>query len=121
MEKRAVLSSQREKLISRFKYDLLTVNIRAIEESIRCYSNVIAIEKKKLADTAHGQVPLPKSLVDLLQAVTARQSNMIKRAQLITKHKVSFFEQAPTVTEEEIEQQQQQVTGDNMTVGAIHV
>jgi len=120
VEKRTALVSQREKIISRCKYDLLTVNIQAIEESVRTYGNMIANEKKKLTDSAHGQVPLPKYLVDLLHAITARQSNIIKRAQLITKHKLPFFGQAPTVTEEEIEQQEQ-VTGDNMTVGAINV
>lgn len=111
-EKRVALSSQRERTISRFKYDLLANQLSTIEEIIRTHSLVITKEKKKLTEAAHGQLPLPKSLVDILQAIAARQSNIIKRAQLIIKQKVSFFDHAPTVTE-----QVDQVTGDS-TVGA---
>ena len=90
-DKRATLSSQREKTISRFKYDRMAINISTLEETIRSYVKMIADEKKKLIDSAHGQVPLPKLLVNILNAIAARQSNISKRAQTITKHKLTFF------------------------------
>lgn len=110
---RDTLLTQHEKIISRFKYDILTIDISTTELTIRTCNNIIAIEKKKLTDTAHGQVPLPKFLIDILSAIGARQSNISKRAQVVTQHKLSFFDDAPTVIE-----QQQQMTG-NETVGAI--
>ncbi len=105
-DKLATLSSQCERLTSRFKYDLMAIHILTAEETIRSYDNVIVNEKKKLTDsTAHEQVPLPKLLVNILNAIATRQSNIIKRAQLITKHKLSFFDHAPTVAvlQEEVE------------------
>ena len=90
-DKRATLSSQREKTISRFKYDLMAINISTLEETIRSYVKVIADEKKKLIDSAHGQVPLPRLLVNTLNAIATRQSNIVKRTQTITKHRVTFF------------------------------
>ncbi|CAF1492095.1 unnamed protein product, partial [Adineta steineri] len=89
-DKRATLSSRRLKTIAQFKYDLLTLEITTSEELIRSHTNIIANEKKKLTDsvtttTTTAQVPLPKSLVSVLNAIAARQSNIIQRAQLITK------------------------------------
>lgn len=101
-EVRAQLSSQREKIISRFKYDLISNEILIIEEFIRTYNNLIATEKKRLTDAAQGQVPLPKALIEILNAITARQSIIIKRAHLNIKHKLSFFDYAPTVANETV-------------------
>ena len=98
--KRATLLCQRGKTIAQFKYDLLVINITTAEELLRTHTNVIVNEKKKLVDTATGQVPLPKPLVTILNAITARQSNITKRAQLITQQKISFFDDAPMVMEE---------------------
>ena len=80
---------------------MISINIATAEEINRTYDNIIATEKKKLIDSVHGQTPLPKALVNLLNIITKRQLNIIKRAQLITQHKLSFFDDAPTVTEEE--------------------
>ncbi|CAF5151272.1 unnamed protein product, partial [Rotaria socialis] len=57
--------------------------------------NIIADEKKKLIDSAGGQVPIPKSLVQIMNAITARQSNMVQRSQCILKKKLSVFDDAP--------------------------
>lgn len=100
-DERITLSLQRQKVIARFKQDMLTIEISTIEKLIRSHGNLIADEKKKLTDAANGKVRLPKMLVDILNAITARQSNIIKRTQLITKHKLSFFECAPAVMDEE--------------------
>ena len=101
-DERITLSLQREKAIARFKQDMLTIEISTIEKLIRSHGNAIADEKKKLTDAANGgKVRLPKMLVDILNAITARQSNIIKRTQLITKHKLSFFECAPAIMDEE--------------------
>ena len=99
-DKRATLLSQCQKLIAQFKYDLITLDITTAEEIVRCHANVIANEKKKLVDRVGGQVPLPKSFVAILNGIAARQSNIIKRSQLITQRKLSFFDDAPMVLEE---------------------
>lgn len=102
-DKRATISSQGQKLIAQCKCDIMTFEMTTIKDLVRTHTNMIVNEKKKLIDSvANGQVPLPKSLVPVLNAIAARQSNIIKRAQLITKHKISFFDDAPTVVEEEI-------------------
>jgi hypothetical protein len=104
-DKRATLTSQREKMISRFKYDMMAIKINTAEEIIRSHANIIANEKKKLiAGTAHGQAQLPQLLVNILHSIGARQTNISKRGQLITKYKLSFFDHAPTVMEREEEE-----------------
>jgi hypothetical protein len=113
-DKRATLSSQREKIISRFKYDMMAIKINTAEEMIRSHVNIIVNEKTKLTDTARGQAPLPKLLVNILNSIAARQSNISKRGQLITKYKLSFFDHAPTVMEGGEEE-----TAAGTTVGAI--
>ena len=77
MDERITLSLQRQKAIARFKQDMLTIEISTIEKLIRSHGNVIADEKKKLIDAANGKVRLPKMLVDILNAIAARQSNII--------------------------------------------
>ncbi|CAF0927363.1 unnamed protein product [Adineta ricciae] len=84
-----------QKMIAQFKYDLILLEISTNEHIARSHTNMIAYEKKKLTDSAGDQNPLPKSLVSILNAISTRQSNIIKRAELITKHKVSFFDEAP--------------------------
>lgn len=71
-DKRATLSFCRLKIIAQFKYDILVLAIQTAEQLVRSHSNIIAEEKKKLIDTAHGQVPIPRSLVQLMNAVAAR-------------------------------------------------
>lgn len=112
VDKRATLSSEHRKMITRFKYDTMQLTIRTAEEIIRSHANIIANEKKKIIDTtAHGKVPLPKALVSVLNAIAARQSNITKRAQIVAQHQMSFFDHAPTVMGEEEEA--------GATVGAI--
>jgi hypothetical protein len=94
-DKRATLSFRRLKTIAQFKYDLMVLSITTVEETIRSHTSIIADEKKKLIDTAGGQVPIPKSLVQLMNAITARQTNMIQRSQLILRQKLSVFGVAP--------------------------
>ena len=96
-DKRATLVDRREKAIAHFKYDLMSIQIATAEELVRSHAMMIANEKDKLAG---GHVPLPKSLVTLFNIIGARQRNIIQRAQLVTKHKLSFFDDAPTVVDE---------------------
>ena len=101
-DKRATLSSRRLKTIAQLKYDLMVLEITTSEELVRSHADVIANEKKKLINpTGTPPAPLPKSLVAVLNAIAARQSNITQRAQLITKHRISFFDDAPTVVAEE--------------------
>lgn len=98
-DKRVSISSCRLKTIAQFKYDMMVLTIRAAEETVRGYTSMIANEKQKLIDSAHGEVPLPKTLVQLMNTITARQTNMLIRSQMILKHKLSFFDDAPTTEE----------------------
>ena len=94
-DKRATLSFRRLKTIAQFKYDMMVLAITTAEETVRCHTSIIADEKKKMIDMVNGQVPIPKSLVQLMHAITARQTNMIQRSQLILKQKLSVFDDAP--------------------------
>ena len=94
-DKRATLSFRRLKTIAQFKYDMMILAITTAEETVRSHTKIIAEEKKKLIDSANGQVPIPKSLVQLMNAITARQTNMIQHSQLILKQKLSVFDDAP--------------------------
>jgi uncharacterized protein YyaL (SSP411 family) len=95
-DKRATLSFRRLKIIAQFKYDLMVLSTTTAEETVRSHANIIADEKKKLIDSAGGQVPIPKSLVQLMNTTGTRQSNMMQRAQSIIKQKLSVFDDAPT-------------------------
>ncbi|CAF1333579.1 unnamed protein product [Rotaria sordida] len=94
-DKRATLLSRPFKTITQFKYDLMVLAITTAEETVRCHTKIIVDEKKKLVDTAHGQVSLPKPLVELMNTVAARQSNILQRHELILKQKLSVFDDAP--------------------------
>ncbi|CAF1475610.1 unnamed protein product, partial [Adineta steineri] len=96
-DKRATLSFRRLKTIAQFKYDMMVLTINTAEETIRSHTNIIANEKKKLIESANGQIPIPKSLIELMNAIAARQSNMVQRSQLILKQKLSVFDDAPMV------------------------
>lgn len=100
-DKRVSISSIRLKTIAQFKYDMMVLTIRATEENVRGYTSIIASEKQKLIDSACGQTPLPKTLVQLMNIVTARQRNMVRRSQIVLKHKLSFFDNAPTTAKSE--------------------
>ncbi|CAF5006920.1 unnamed protein product, partial [Rotaria socialis] len=94
-DKSATLSFRRLKTIAQFKYDIMTLEMTTVEEIIRSHVNIIADEKRKLIDSAGGQVPIPKSLVQIMNAIAARQSNMVQRSQCILKKKLSVFDDAP--------------------------
>ncbi|CAF1565624.1 unnamed protein product, partial [Rotaria sordida] len=95
-DKRATLSFRRLKTIAQFKYDMMVLTIATAEETVRSHISIIANEKKKLIDnTSGGQVPLPKPLIQLMNAITARQTNMIQRSQHILQQKLSVFDNAP--------------------------
>ena len=106
-DKRAELSYRRSKTIAQFKYDMILLEITTAEEAVRSHTNIIAEQKKKFIDSANGQVPLPKSLIQLNNTLTARQTNLTQRNQIILKQKLSVFDHAPMVTN---------VTG---TIGAV--
>jgi hypothetical protein len=95
-DKRATLLSRRLKTIAQFKYDMMVLAITTAQETVRSHTKIITEEKQKLIDTVHGQTPLPKSLVQLMNIIASRQTNMVQRSQIILKHKLSFFDDAPT-------------------------
>ena len=96
-DKRATLSSRRLKTIAQFKYDLMVLAITTAEETVRSHAKVIVDEKQKLIDSTGEQVSIPRPLVKLLNAIAARQTNMLQRSQHIVKQKLSVFDDAPIV------------------------
>ena len=74
---------------------MMTLEMTTFEEIIRSHANIIVDEKKKLIDSAGGQVPIPKSLVQIMNAIATRQSNMVQRSQCILKKNLSVFDDAP--------------------------
>ncbi|CAF1623403.1 unnamed protein product [Adineta steineri] len=68
----ATILSRRQKMIGQFKYDLILLEISTNEQIARNHTNIIASEKKKIIESAGVQVPLPKSLVTLLDAISSR-------------------------------------------------
>ncbi len=71
---------------------MMSLTIHTTKEIVSRHAEIITNAKKKLIDTTRQKRPLTKSLVTILNDIAAHQSNIIKRAQLITKQKVSFFE-----------------------------
>jgi len=97
--KRATFSNEHLKMIAKYKYDIMTLTIRIAEEIVQRHTEIIVNEKKKLIDHTDKQVSLPKTLISIINAISKRQSNIIQRAQIITKQKISFFEYAPMVVD----------------------
>ncbi|CAF1495644.1 unnamed protein product, partial [Adineta steineri] len=87
----ATILSRRQKMIGQFKYDMILLEISTSEQIARNHTNIIACEKKKTIQSAGEQTSIPKSLVCILNTISSRQSNIIKRAQFITNRKMSFF------------------------------
>ncbi len=79
-------------MIVKYKFDMMPLTIHTAKEIDRHHAEIITNAKKKLIDTTRRKRPLPKPLFTILHDIAAHQSNIIKRAQLITKQKVSFFE-----------------------------
>lgn len=102
-DERATFLSQGEKITAQYKYSIMELTLRIIETIIRRHEQIIVTEKEKFRDITSGETHISKSSVCLLNAIAARQSNMIKRAQVVTKHKLSFFDLAPTAAEEQQE------------------
>ena len=100
-DERATFSSQGEKFVAQYKYNMMELTLRTTEAIIRRHEQIIVTQKEKFRETTAGEIHISKSSVCLLNAIAARQSNMIKRAQLVTKHKLSFFDHAPTAAEEQ--------------------
>ncbi|CAF4135759.1 unnamed protein product, partial [Adineta steineri] len=68
----ATILSRRQKMIGQFKYDLILLEISTNEQIARNHTNIIGCEKKKIIESAGVQVPLPKPLVTLLDAISSR-------------------------------------------------
>ena len=75
---------------------MMVLTISTAQETVQSYTKVIMDEKQKLINIVCGQMPLPKTLVQIMNVITARQTNMTKRSQIILQHKLSFFDDAPT-------------------------
>lgn len=103
-DERATFSSQGEKFADQYKYNMMELALRTTEAIIRRHEQIIVSEKGKFRETIAGEIHISKSAVCLLNAIAARQSNLIKRAQVVTKHKLSFFDHAPTAAEEQEEE-----------------
>jgi hypothetical protein len=96
--KRATLASRRLKTIAQFKYGIMVLSISAAEEIVRSHARVVSNEMKSFSVTDDGDVDSSKKVDDnqIITLIEARQHNMKNRSHVITKHKLPFFDEAPT-------------------------
>ena len=93
--RRAILTSHLSKMITQYKFDLVTLNIATLEDSVRAHAQV-AIDAKNELLLLDGDQP-QSSTHELIQAIEARQDNMKQRAEELLNHQLqTFFDQAPT-------------------------
>ena len=81
-------------MIAKYKYDMMALSIRTAEEIVRSHTEMISNEKKNLTNQ---QVLTPKTFLPTINAISERQSNIIKHSRIILKQKLSFFDDAPMV------------------------
>lgn len=93
-DKRAYFNSSRQKLITQYKYQMMTLTIQATEDLVRAHSQIINDEKKKWLLENHDTNQ--ESWQTLLKIIEERQTIMIDRAEKNIRKKTSFFDHAPT-------------------------
>lgn len=79
-DKSATLSFPRLKTIVQFKWDMMTFGMTTVKEVIRIHANMIVDEKKKIIEASGGQVPIPKTLIQIMNAIAVHPSNMVQRS-----------------------------------------
>ena len=97
---RAMITSRRQKVIGKLRLDMTAIHMTAAEATARGHSNVAKEVKEKLLLLLLGNSnhDTDRVMIDnVINAIQARQENIIRRAQYVTNRKVSFFEETPTL------------------------
>lgn len=96
---RAMITSRRKKVIGQLKLDITAIHISTVEAIARGHANVAKEMKRKLLllweNSTHDTDRVMKD--NLINAIQARQENIIERTQYITSRKIYFFEETPTL------------------------
>jgi ElaB/YqjD/DUF883 family membrane-anchored ribosome-binding protein len=88
---RSMITSRRDKILGQVKLDMMAIYISTAEATARGHAKVTIEEKDKLLSSENATVE------NLVNAIQARQENIIKRAQYITNCKMSFFDETPAM------------------------
>jgi hypothetical protein len=107
---RTIITSRRIKVIGQLKFDMMAIYISTAEATVRGHAKIAQEEKDKLLSwenaatatntTCGGEdvdATAAAMLNNVINAIQARQENIIKRAQYIANCKVSFFEETPAM------------------------
>ena len=96
---RAMITSRRQKVIGKLKLDMTAIHLTAGKATARGHSNIAKEAKEKLLLLLGNSNPDTDSIkIDsVINAIQARQENIIRRAQYVINRKVSFFEETPTL------------------------
>ena len=86
-----MLASRRQKLIGQFKLDLMAVDISKAEAMAHGHARMARELKENLLSTGVEGVD------NIVNAIQARQTNIIQRAQYVQHCKMSFFDETPTL------------------------
>ena len=91
--------SRRKKVIGQLKLDMTAIYMTAVEATARGHFNVAKEAKGKLLLLlGNSNHDTGRIIIDnVINAIQARQENIIRRARYVTNHKVSFFEGTPTL------------------------
>ena len=87
----AMITSRRHKLIGQFKLDMMAINISTAEATVRGHASIAREEKEKLLSTNDNNTD------NIINAIQARQANIIQRAQYVQQCRMSFFDETPTM------------------------
>ncbi|CAF1426326.1 unnamed protein product [Adineta steineri] len=95
---RAALVSRRDKIIGQLKLDIMTIDISTTEAIARDHARLVKEEKEMLLISIQHSDDVDKTTRhNIINAIQAREENIIKRAQYVTGCKVSFFDETPAV------------------------
>jgi hypothetical protein len=100
---RRMIISRRNKVIGQLKFDMMAIYISAAEATARGHAKLAQEEKDKLLSRKNvamtvDNVDAVAMINNMINAIQARQENIIKRAQYVTNCKVYFFDETPTTS-----------------------
>jgi hypothetical protein len=95
---RMILTNRHNKIIGQVKLDMMAIYISTGEAKARGHAKVAEEEKDRLLlrEKTSGNVH-ETILNNLVNAIQAREENIIKRAKYVTNCKMSFFDETPTM------------------------
>ena len=96
---RTMITSRRNKVIGQVKLDMMAIYISTAETTARGHAKVAREEREKVLSSKYAANvnDAAARINNVIDAIDARQTSIIKRAQYITNCKVSFFDETPTL------------------------